>query len=125
MIIGTKVKVYRNLNNGMFSIKAKVDGKEKVIGYADSLTLKDVTFTGSHSKAQSDIQNGAHRSVHAYAVGTLISFNDSDYDLVPRLKMELATYKPKERAGFYIVSTNQEITESKLVRFEDQKMFVV
>ena len=122
MIIGTKVKVYGNLNNGMFSIKAKVDGKEKVIGYADSLTLTDVTFTGSHSKAQNDIQNGAHRSVHAYAVGTLASFNDSN-ELASM--MRLATYKPKERAGFYIVSTNQEITESKLVRFENQKMFVV
>lgn len=125
MIIGTKVKVYRNLNNGMFSIKAKIDGKEKVIGYADTLTLKDVTFTGSHSKAQSDIQKGAHRSVHAYAVGTLVSVNDLNRDLISTLKMELATYKPKERAGFYIVSTNQEINESKLVRFENQKMFVL
>lgn len=122
LAIGTKVKVYRNLNNGMFSIKAKIDGKEKVIGYADTLTLKDVTFTGSHSKAQSDIQNGAHRSVHAYAIGTLVSFNDSN-KLASTMK--LATYKPKERAGFYIVSTNQEINESKLVRFEDQKMFVL
>lgn len=106
----------------MFSIKAKVDGKEKVIGYADSLTLIDVTFTGSHSKAQSDIQNGSHRSVHAYAIGTITAINDVS-SISSTLK--LTTYKPKERAGFYIVSTNQEITESKLVRFEAQKMFVL
>lgn len=112
--IGQKVKVYRNLNNGQFSIKQKT-----VLGYLPSLVLEDVAFTGAHTKAQKDIQNGAHRSVHAYAVGTLTTLTCSK---VPAGYVEV-TYRPKERAGFFIVKTGTEVTQADKVLFLNRKMY--
>jgi hypothetical protein len=114
-LIGTRVKVYRNLNNGQFSVKT-----DKVQGYTTDLTLSDVKFTGGHSKAQKDIQNGAPRSVHAYAVGTLVKLGPS-----PLSGAQEVTYRPKERAGFYIRATGKEVTSAGLVFFANNKMYCI
>ena len=114
-MINTKVKVYRNLNNGKFSIKTT-----KVIGYLDSLILRDVTFTGAHGKVQANIQAGAHRSVHAYAVGILTHTEAGKPSTENLIEV---TYHPKIKAGFYIKDTGKEIHNAKKAVFIDGKMF--
>lgn len=114
-MLNTKVKVYRNLNNGKFSIKTT-----KVIGYLDSLILRDVTFTGAHGKVQANIQAGAHRSVHAYAIGTL---THTEAGQTSKDNLIEVTYHPKIKAGFYIKETGEQIYQVKRAVFIEGKMF--
>lgn len=66
-----KVKVYKNLHNGMYSIQAMHgDNKGRVVGYATRLLLDDVTFKVSESGRQRVI-NEKRKNVHAYVCGTL------------------------------------------------------
>jgi hypothetical protein len=123
IMIGNKVKAYRNLNKeGFFSIKGKDEsGKERVLGYSENMIIKNVTFTGGHSVAQAKIQSGEDRSVHAYAVGTLMSV-----DAIPSHYLNSlieVTYTPKTRAGFYIKSSGIEVTEADAVILTDCKMY--
>jgi hypothetical protein len=115
-----KVKCYRNLNKaGFFSVKGKDEnGKERVLSHVESITLTDCTFTGANSKAQKDIQAGACRSVHAYVVGTATEAQlDGQWIEV--------TYRPKERAGFYIIATGEEITTASATKLINSKMFCI
>lgn len=117
-LIGTTVKAYRNLNNGKWSVKTA-----KVQGYSDFLVLNAVTFTGAHTKAQAKIQAGEHRSVHAYAVGTL--YETRAYPLPDLLAAGYreVTYRPKERAGFYDVRSGDEVTSADVAIFVAGKMY--
>lgn len=120
--IGHKVKAYRNLNKpSFFSVKAKGhDGREVVQGYSQIVVLADVTFTGGHSAAQKKIQNGEARSVHAYAVGTLVGLERLNNCIVVEV-----TYRPKERAGFFEVHSGREVVAADLCMMMDSKMYCV
>jgi hypothetical protein len=124
-MIGQKVKVYRNLKlaEGGFSIKGKdSEGKERVLGYSKQLILKNVTFTGGHAPIQRRIQfEGASKEVHAYAVGTLMSVDEFPSCFLDGL-IEV-TYRPRERAGFFIVDSGAEVTSSDAVCLINNKMY--
>ena len=65
--IGQKVRVYRNLHTGLFSIQ---DLKTKiVIAHGDGFILKDVIFK-VYKKGQERVRNTLQKRVHAYVVGT-------------------------------------------------------
>jgi hypothetical protein len=115
-LVETTVKAYRNLNNGLWSIKTT-----KVEGYLPALVLRHVTFHGGHSKAQAKIQAGQARSVHAYAKGTLTGLTDGRFALNP---VEV-TYRPKERPGFYRVDNGQEVTSAEYAIFTGTKMYCI
>jgi hypothetical protein len=120
MKTGSKVKCYRNLNKpSYFSVKGKDEaGKERVLGYSQTITLVDCKLTGAHSKAQTQIEAGAQRSVHAYAQGTIA-------DAMPSGELIEVTYRPKERAGFFIIATGATITEADAVLLTNSKMFCI
>ena len=66
-----KVEVYRNLHNGMLSIR---DAKTKhVVGHADRVTLADATFHVSQSGRERVLRE-KRKNVHAVVRGTLVSF---------------------------------------------------
>lgn len=124
MIIGQRVKSYRNLTKqGFFSIKGKDESNtERVLGYSENMILKNVSFTGGHAPVQARIQAGtSNREVHAYAVGTLMSV-----DVIPSHYLNgliEVTYTPKTRSGFYIKSSGIEVTEADAVILTNCKMY--
>lgn len=120
--IGEKVKAYRNLNKpSFFSVKAKGDdGREIVQGYSQFLILGEVTFSGGNSAAQKKIQNGEARSVHAYAIGTLLKCEAFDVNVNGFIEV---TYRPKERAGFFRVDTGEEVTSCTVCLLMNSKMY--
>lgn len=64
---GRKVEVYRNLHNGLLSVR---DAKtKKVIGHAHAVQLSNVTLRVSEAGRQRAVREG-RRNVHAFAVGT-------------------------------------------------------
>ncbi|QIR16564.1 hypothetical protein [Shewanella aestuarii] len=69
--MGQTVKVYRNLNNQMFSIVATSGTfKNKVVAHAQSVLLSQVVFKISQSGKRRAVLEKT-RNVHAWAVGTL------------------------------------------------------
>lgn len=67
---GQKVKVYRNLHKDTYSIVDYTSGK--VIGYADSITLKQAEFRVSEAGRQRVLRD-KQKNVHAFVVGTFVS----------------------------------------------------
>lgn len=66
-----KVEVYRNLHNGMLSIR---DAKTKhVVGHANRVTLADATFHVSQAGRERVLRE-KRKNVHAVVRGTLVSF---------------------------------------------------
>ena len=81
MKIGQTVRVYRNLNNGLLAIRGM--DSEKVLGYCNSIVLKDVKTkvgkgTAATIKRKFEETGKSDRNVHAYVIGTIVSINDSD-----------------------------------------------
>lgn len=72
---GETVKVHRNLadpdGTQVWSILARRDGRDVVVGHAREVVLADVEFRvrpGGHARAQATRQ----RNVHAFAIGRLV-----------------------------------------------------
>lgn len=85
-LIGKKVEIYRNLNNGMWSIK--LNGK--VVGYSKYLTLSGpIEFKVSEAGRQRVIRQ-KRKNVHARIVGYIKDFAEH-----PRFKYKsLISYDP-------------------------------
>ena len=80
-----KVDVYRNLHNGMYSIKSREAGtRGLVIAHADRVWLNDVQFVVSDA-GRARVLREKKKYVHAFVRGTLSSFfgmvRDVDVDL--------------------------------------------
>lgn len=73
-----KVDVYRNLHNGMYSIRAR-SGQHKglVIAHAKQVWLNDVEFVVSQS-GRDRVLRERKKYVHAFVRGTLSSFRGLD-----------------------------------------------
>ena len=80
-----KVDVYRNLHNGMYSIKSReASTRGLVIAHADRVWLNDVQFIVSEA-GRTRVLREKKKYVHAFVRGTLSSFfgnvRDVDVDL--------------------------------------------
>ena len=80
-----KVDVYRNLHNGMYSIKSReADTRGLVIAHAKQVWLDDVEFVVSDA-GRNRVLREKKKYVHAFVRGTLSSFfgnvRDVDVDL--------------------------------------------
>jgi hypothetical protein len=69
-LIGERVRVYRNLANGLLSVQSKIKGSWKVAGHAESLLLYDVDFKVSEKGRQRVITH-KRKNVHAFVYGNL------------------------------------------------------
>lgn len=79
--VGQKVKVYRNLHNGLWSLKDVESGL--VLGYCEQVTLQGLqasrrkraltTFTVSKA-GRARVLREKKKTVHAYVIGHLESF---------------------------------------------------
>lgn len=131
-----KVKVYRNLHNGLYSIQRL----GRVIGHAQRVALTNTTFVVSEAGRQRVIREGK-KNVHAFAqgdlaevygfqgyrgrhVGKLEGLNESD--LPPRFleRMTRVTYNPYKFDSFVDAETKQPMG-SGLVVIMDNKSGVI
>jgi len=103
---GQKVRVYRNLHKGMFSIQ---DYKtKKVIGYGDGLLLKDVNFK-INKKGQERVRKTFQKNVHAFVIGTFVG---EERNLTPGYTH--IGYNPYITDQFIDLTTTKPIFQSKL-----------
>lgn len=131
-----KVKVYRNLHNGLYSIQQG----GLVLGHAARVALKGASFTVSEAGRQRVIREGK-KNVHAFAVGDLAEvygfqgfrgrhvgklegLNESD--LPPRFleRMKRVTYNPYKFDSFVDAETKQPMGDG-LVVIMDNKSGVI
>ena len=106
-----RVAVYKNLHKGAWSIRG-LDGphKGKVVGHATAVSLTDCAMHVG-AAARRRIANGAAREVHAWIVGTLAP--------VELQRPQRISYRPYQRAEFFIVDTGQPIWTAAAVVFTD------
>jgi hypothetical protein len=113
--IGQKVKVYRNLKNGKFSIVDVQTGL--VVGYSERIYLKNAQFqvgAGGQSKARETGQ----RNVHAGVVG---DYMGDAY--TPRGTTEVY-YNPFKTDTFQLKRNGSPVTAAEHVWLNEGKVFV-
>lgn len=94
---GDKVRIYRNLNNKKWSVRAQTgEFKNKVVAHLDELTLTDVTFIVSLAGMRR-VQSEKRKNVHAYAQGIIESFES----VSACQDSEFVTYDPYKGSFFY------------------------
>ena len=93
-LIGKKVRVYRNLRRGCWSIQEK----GRVVGYANSVLLTNASFKVNISGYER-FQREGRKNVHAFVVGELVAI---DCPRPQNLTIE-CTYNPKKSFNFYTV----------------------
>lgn len=89
--IGTRVRVYRNLRNGLMSVQAYISKKWLVVGHVESLLLYDAEFKVSEAGRQRVIEQ-KRKNVHAFVYGELADINT---DVVLPTKAFYNPYKYK------------------------------
>ena len=87
--IGTQVRVYRNLRNGLMSVQAKIAGSWLVVGHVQSLLLYDAQFRVSQSGRKRVLEQ-KRKNVHAFVYGELA---DIDTDVILPTKAFYNPYK--------------------------------
>lgn len=101
-----KVRVYRNLNNGLISIKQGT----LVVAHADNVSLRDVTFIVNEGLRQK-VLKVRQKNVHAYVEGYLESTKkdnkkESSTVLLKKQDMQIC-YNPYISGCFRDKQTNQ------------------
>lgn len=111
--VGDVVSVHLNLTTNRWVVAPKPKGK--VLGYADAVTLEDVTFRVYERQRQYCLDKGA-RWVHAYAIGTLVATSPVDVDGWTQV-----TYNPFRAPTFHVVSHEWPIVAHRgTVHFVDR-----
>jgi len=119
---GQLVQVYKNLNRekqnlpDCWSVKTKVDGKWKVIGYVSEITL-EVTLFKVREGGRQKVLEVKQKNVHAWIEGYIKPTNNS-------LSQHI-TYVPYAEPHFFCVSTKQKLTteNTTLVTFRDKRVY--
>lgn len=113
---GQRVKVYRNLRTGNFSV---VDPKTgRVIDRLDSFYMMDCDFRVQPG-GQKRAQDSGQRNVHAYVMG----------DFCGRTKIDLETYNVKEVHynpfnDTWFNDGESVVTYGNMVIFQDGKAYI-
>lgn len=105
--INQQVEVYQNLNKGLWSIRAKIDGKWKVVGHVDHLTLQPTKFTVRKSGRERVLRE-KQKNVHAWIRGYLVDYGQiRNYDGTTEFH-----YDPYDCDYFHHKSDHSEVTAS-------------
>lgn len=117
---GQKVRLYKNLHNGQWSVQTKQRRISKktgkaytawlLAGHAKAVILTDVTFEISEA-GQRWTRQKEKRTVHAYVVGTLKALGATRG--LPQ-DAERITYNPFKDAGFKSKSTGLAVVRAKV-----------
>jgi hypothetical protein len=121
-----KVFVYYNLHKKKWSIKAlEGECKNKVIGHADVVQLKDATSKVSQAGRNRVIKEQC-KNVHAGITGTLTGYTDLNcFDLVGHDCWREITYNPYLYETFvYKDDDTREFKGAETCRMINKKVFV-
>ena len=127
-----KVRVYRNLHNGLYSIQR--DGV--VLGHASRVALKRASFKVSEAGRQRVIREGK-KNVHAFAIGELAEVYGfqgfrgrhvgkldglQESDLPPKFvsRMTRVTYNPYKFDSFVNADTKQPMDDGLVVILDNK-----
>jgi hypothetical protein len=113
-LIGKKVKVYRNLHKGMWSVVDASTGR--VAFHAATLSVSNAEFRVSLKVRERVVMRG-RKEVHAKVVGTLDSVG-VDLKKVPR-SLKKASYNPYKAPFFFLMEDMARVDESPLVVFDE------
>jgi hypothetical protein len=124
-----KARVYRNLNNGLWSIQHKKPNSStwQVVGYADAVTLVDMVVKQSAAGRDRARRDGK-RNVHCCAEGTIAAvegftpLNDRAVYVTgqvstPQGAWLRATYNPFKHDTIVVAATLAPITGARFARF--------
>lgn len=115
--IGDRLRVHRNLNRRWDVWYSVSLPHGTVLGYTTEITLAEVTVrTNGH--AQALIAGGAARSVHAWAVGTLVPTPVT----LPAHRAKVI-YRPHESPDFRYADTDAVFEEAELMLFTRSGVF--
>jgi len=109
-----KVRVYRNLNNGLMSVQFK----GKVVGHTDNLAIKNVSFIVSEA-TRIKMVAAKRRAVHAYAEGILMA-NTPDIPLTHTVH-----YNPYRSGQFTVSPGEMVVKQSDYVVVKNNVVYVV
>lgn len=117
-----RVKVYKNLNNGLWSIKCSKAGV--VLGYASSLILTHCDFV-VYELGRQRVLREKQKNVHAFVIGTLSSvdgfnpFKGRTIETIENNKKvtnpEIVTYDPYKYPSFVSTKDLKPITKADRV----------
>jgi len=114
---GMKVKVYFNLHKNVFSIVAlEGTNKNKVVGYANTLELQNVTFKVNESGRQRVLKE-KRKNVHAYVVGYLKGLSNNSIDSSNHI-----SYNPYKADYFYYKATNKQVNNISNALLKDKQI---
>ena len=122
------LQVYKNLNRekqglpDCWSVKAKVDGKWKVIAYVSEITITVTKFRTSETARLQIVNKTSNagkggKTVHAWIEGLLAPLNTSLTDHL--------TYIPYAGPNFFSVATKETLTTSNTttVTFKNSRAY--
>ena len=101
-----KIKAYRNLRNNKWSV---IDGKGKILFYAESLKIKNVKFV-VRPAGNKKVKKEKQKNVHAFVVGELMDI-DKNFRIN---RLNWGTYCPYQFDSFVDIN-HQRIDEAKVV----------
>jgi hypothetical protein len=96
----TKVRVYRNLNNGLVSVQVK----GKVVGHTDNLAIANVTLIVSECLRVKMVAEN-RRKVHAYAEGILLPS-------LPDIPLSHTLHYNPYRGGYFTRRPGEEVVKT-------------
>lgn len=128
-----KYKVYKNLHNGKWSIQDNKTGL--VVGYADSLTLVDVTTKVSEVGRQKVLKE-KRKNVHAFIIGDILEVSNfqprnnrsvvcDGLTEVSLDKPRKITYNPYKFSSFVFAETTAAVPQKMKIAFIDKEVVVV
>lgn len=130
-ILGERVAVFRNLHKKgvVYSVESRFQPDYgRVLGYADDILLKDVTFavnqgTPDGKSGRAYVLKTKKKTVHAYVIGRVMSVDETEIDRLYKKIAEEAgrpwewvTYNPYKYESFVRKEDERAIFKAKYAR---------
>lgn len=116
LVTGTSVQVYRNLHNGLFSIRDKTSGL--VLSHGTDFSIKDCVFKVSKT-GNEKVRYEGRKNVHAWIEGMFAESN-AEHSNLPEIY-----YNPYEMTCFINKVDFGEMERANGVFFSDGKAFLL
>ena len=117
---GDKVRVYKNLHNGLFSIKDVKSGL--VVGHVEIINLENVEFKVSQA-GRNKVLKEKRKNVHAYVEGNII--NELDYIINRSVDTQAITYNPYKYDSFVRRNDLSPIFKSDYIHMDVNNEMIV
>ena len=123
LLTGKRVRVYRNLHNGHFSVQDYQRGRGwRVAGHTQEIVLSDCLFK-VNERGRQKVLLQKQKNVHAYIQGVVM---DLDFDSSGFLYKALEiTYNPYRFSSFVLLGNSSPIYQAKYCLIQNSKVFVL